>query len=96
MNRKALTDKNGVVRELTQQDMRAMRPASEVLPADLLKVLPKRQVGQRGAQKQPTKISVTARYSPEVVNYFKKTGAGWQARMDKALQEWITKHPHAA
>jgi uncharacterized protein (DUF4415 family) len=56
--------------------------------------LSKRKVGQRGQQKTPTKVPITLRYSREVVNYFKETGAGWQSRMDKVLKEWIKKHPH--
>jgi uncharacterized protein (DUF4415 family) len=94
MKKKPLTNKTGQVRELTRKDIRSMRPASEALPVELLDVLHKRKVGQRGHQKSPTKISITLRYSPEVVNYFKETGKGWQIRMDKALKEWITKHPH--
>ncbi len=63
-----------------QKDIRNMRSALEILPADLLKVLPKRKVGQRGRQKAPIKISITLRYSPEVIKYFKETGHGWQSR----------------
>ncbi len=96
MRKKKLINKGGQVRELTREDIRAMRPANEVLPEELLKVLPKRKVGQRGLQRQPIKVSVTLRYSPEVVAYFKATGKGWQARMDEALKEWIKKHPRAA
>ncbi len=96
MKMKPLTNKDGEVRELTHKDISNMRPADEVLPADLLANLPKRKIGQRGKQKQPTKIAVTLRYSPEVVEYFKSTGDGWQIRMDEALKEWINTHPHAA
>lgn len=96
MKKKPLTNKAGSVRELTKNDIRNMRSASEVLPDDLLKVLPKRKVGERGRQQTPTKVSVTLRYSPEVVKFFKATGKGWQTRMDNALKEWIKKHPHAA
>lgn len=96
MKKKPLINKAGHVRELTREDIHAMRSASEILPTDLLDVLPKRTVGQRGPQKQPTKIAVTLRYSLEVVHYFKETGTGWQSRMNTALKEWIKKHPHAA
>lgn len=96
MKTQPLTDKDGNVRELTKADIQAMCSAHEVLPDDLLAALPKRAIGQRGKQKKPTKISVTLRYSPEVVNYFRETGDGWQNRMDEALKEWIKKHPHAA
>lgn len=96
MKKKPLTDAEGHVRELTRQDIRSMRPASEILPADLLEVLPKRKPGQRGRQKAPTKVALTLRYSQEVVDYFKETGDGWQTRMDEALKEWIKIHPHHA
>jgi uncharacterized protein (DUF4415 family) len=48
--------------------------------------------GQRGPQKQPTKVPVTVRYSPEVVAYFKATGEGWQTRMNDALREYVAQH----
>lgn len=96
MNKKSLTDKAGQVRELTRNDIREMRPASEILPAKLIEVLPKRKVGQRGRQKTSTKVAITLRYSPEVVKYFKETGKGWQIRMDEVLKEWIKEHPHHA
>ena len=38
-------------------------------------------------------VLVSIRYSPEVLNYFKSFGVGWQARMDAALKEYITNHP---
>ena len=96
MKKKALTNKLGKVRELLSEDIREMRSAKDVLPTDLLDILPKRKIGQRGPQKRPTKVSVTLRYSPEVVTYFKETGEGWQIRMDEALKEWIEKHRSVA
>ena len=95
MSKKPLTDKTGEVRELMSEDMQAMRPASEVLPVELLSILPKRKIGQRGPQIKPTKISLTLRYSPEVVHYFKATGKGWQARIDSVLKKWIIKHSYS-
>lgn len=94
MKKKPLTTKSGHVRELTQKDISAMKSASEILPEQLLKVLPKRKVGERGHQKLPTKVAITIRYSPEVIKYFKETGNGWQTRIDKVLKDWIKKHPH--
>jgi len=38
------------------------------------------------------KIVLSVRYSPEVVEYFRSTGEGWQVRMDEALKEWIKEH----
>ena len=89
MRMKPLTDKSGEVRELTREDMKRFRPAAEVLPQELLAVLPKRKPGQRGAQKRPTKEPVTVRYSRDVLEYFRSTGPGWQARIDAALKEWV-------
>ncbi len=51
----------------------------------------KRKRGERGPQHAPTKQLVSVRYSPEVLQYFKATGAGWQTRMNDALLEWVNK-----
>ena len=51
----------------------------------------KRKRGQRGPQQEPTKQLVSVRYSPEVLQYFKASGAGWQTRMNDALLEWVNK-----
>lgn len=48
-----------------------------------------RRPGQRGEGKRPRKILLSVRYSPEVVDYFRATGEGWQSRMDEALREWV-------
>ena len=46
-----------------------------------------------GRQKSPRcKVLLSVRYSPEVVEYFRATGAGWQTRMDDALKEWLKEH----
>jgi uncharacterized protein (DUF4415 family) len=36
------------------------------------------------------KILLSIRYSPEVVAFFRATGAGWQTRMDEALLQYVT------
>jgi uncharacterized protein (DUF4415 family) len=92
MKKKSLTDKSGEVRELTRSDIKKFRPADKVLPTSLLEALPKRARGQRGAQRKPTKEPVTVRYSREVLEYFRSTGAGWQSRIDEALKEWVARH----
>ena len=55
----------------------------------------KRKPGQRGPQVAPTKQLVSVRYSPEVVAFFKASGAGWQSRMDDALKQWVSSHSKA-
>ena len=56
-------------------------------------VAAKRKPGERGPQRTPTKQLVSVRYSPEVLSYFKASGAGWQTRMDEALKQWVSRHP---
>ncbi len=46
----------------------------------------------RGPQKSPTKIPVSLRLSPQVVEYFKSMGKGWQTQLDEVLSEYITSH----
>ena len=52
----------------------------------------RRKQGEQGPQHSPTKQSVSIRYSPDVLEYFKATGAGWQTRMNDALRDWVAKH----
>ncbi|MEB3323790.1 MAG: BrnA antitoxin family protein, partial [Cyanobacteriota bacterium] len=35
---------------------------------------------------------VSIRYSPEVIQYFKASGAGWQARMNAVLKDYVQAH----
>jgi uncharacterized protein (DUF4415 family) len=71
-------------------DIRAMRPAGEVLPASL-----QTKLRVRGPQKTPTKERITIRLSPEVVQPFRATGDGWQSRLDAALKDWLKSHKPA-
>lgn len=48
-----------------------------------------RRPGQRGPGRKAKKVLLSLRYSPEVVEYFKSTGEGWQTRMDEALKQWV-------
>lgn len=45
-----------------------------------------------GSIKEETKQAVTVRYSPDVLAAFRATGAGWQARMNEALKDWLQTH----
>ena len=73
------------------------QPASEVLPglfgktaaAEMLK--PKRG---RPALAQ-TKEHVNIRLDADVLVAFRATGAGWQTRVNSALQEWLKTHKSA-
>lgn len=87
--RAPLTDEEGEVRELLDEDFAAMRPAKEVLPPDLYENLIKRKPGQRGLGKKPAKMLVTLRVDPEVVDAYRATGRGWQTRMTTAIKQGL-------
>jgi len=59
---------------------------SDMKPAPLASL-----VGKRGPQKAPTKIPVSIRLSPEVVQHFKAKGPGWQSKIDAALRKMVKK-----
>ena len=82
----------------TEAENRKIRRAAKADPdaaplsdAQLRAMVPLKVV--RGRPKsENTKLLVSVRYSPEVLMYFRSTGAGWQARMDGVLQEYVAKH----
>jgi uncharacterized protein (DUF4415 family) len=64
-------------RPLTDEQMSAMVPIRMV----------------RGRPKLANKKQlVSIRYSSEVIDYFKASGAGWQARMDSVLKDYVEAH----
>ncbi len=75
--------------EWTKEDFRRARPASEVLPPELLAVLPKRKPGQRGPQRAPVKRKISLRVDAEVLAHYKATGPGWQSRVNEALKKAV-------
>ena len=68
--------------EWTDDDFAKARPASE-LPAHIRAAFPR----TRGPQKASTKVPVSIRLSPEVIEHFKAGGPGWQSRIDEALRK---------
>ena len=95
--RPPMIDQDGEVRELTAQDMRLFRPASEVLPPNVLAGLAtlKKQRGERGPQKAPTKVPTTIRFDADVLAALKASGKGWQTRVNDAVKEWLKAHSPA-
>jgi uncharacterized protein (DUF4415 family) len=67
--------------KLTKADFAKARPFGEVFP-DLAASIRR----GRGPGKSPTKKQVSLRISPEVIDYFKSTGSGWQSRIDETLR----------
>ena len=68
--------------EWTEEDFAQARSASQ-LPAEVLAAFPK----TRGPQKASTKVPVSIRLSPDVVEHFKAGGPGWQSRINEALRK---------
>jgi uncharacterized protein (DUF4415 family) len=71
--------------EWTEEDFVRSRPAHEVLPPEVLASFKK----ARGPQKAPTKVLVSIRLNPEVVEHFRATGSGWQSRINDLLKDAI-------
>lgn len=84
-----LTDAEGEVRELTEEDFKKAVPFS-ALPESLQATL----LGLKELHKpaQPGKVSTTVRFDREVIEAFRATGKGWQTRMNDALKEWLKNH----
>ena len=78
--------------EWTDADFARARPAAEMLPELFGAQVARAMLKPRGKQVAPTKQAVTVRYSPDVLDAFKATGAGWQTRMDAALRDWLRTH----
>ena len=80
--------------EWTEEDFARARPAREVLPEIFPPEIAAEMLKPRGRpRKSKTKVHLNLRLSPEVVEYFKTTGPGWQTRVDEALKEWVKHHP---
>jgi uncharacterized protein (DUF4415 family) len=65
--------------------------AQPMTKAQLESLEPLRAV--RGRPKlENKKLLLSVRYSAEVVEYFRATGEGWQARMDSVLRQYVNQH----
>ena len=65
--------------------------AQPLTPKQLKSMVPIRAL--RGRPKsEKKKLLVSVRYSPEVVEFFKSTGEGWQSRMDGVLRQYVARH----
>jgi len=77
--------------EWTDEDFAAARSAKAAISPVLLGKL-----GVRGPQKAPTKEQINIRLSQNVLEAFRASGAGWQTRIDDALQDWLRTHRPAS
>lgn len=72
--------------ELTDEQIANMKPFREALP-DLAASID-REIARRGRPKaEQTKQPVTIRLDPDLVDYYKATGKGWQSRMNDDLRK---------
>jgi uncharacterized protein (DUF4415 family) len=76
--------------EWTEEDFRRARPATEVLPKDVVEAI-RRYRGQRGPQKSPTKELISLRVDRDVIDAYRATGPGWQTRANEALRSYAKK-----
>jgi uncharacterized protein (DUF4415 family) len=69
--------------------------AQPLTPKQLKEMLPIKAL--RGRPKSAsTKLLVSVRYSPEVIEFFKSTGEGWQSKMDSVLRRYVARHSRNA
>ncbi|TDR87328.1 BrnA antitoxin family protein [Enterovirga rhinocerotis] len=68
--------------EWTAEDFAAAKPFAEVFP-DLAASIRR----TRGKQKAPTKVAVGIRLSADVAEHYRKSGRGWQTRVDDILRK---------
>ncbi|HWQ38153.1 MAG TPA: BrnA antitoxin family protein [Burkholderiales bacterium] len=81
----------------TQAEDRRIRAAAKadpdaqpLSPKQLKSMVPLRALRGRPKSESP-KLLLSVRYSRDVVEYFKSTGAGWQSRMDSVLRAYVTR-----
>jgi uncharacterized protein (DUF4415 family) len=69
--------------------------AQPLTPKQLKAMAPLRVLRGRPKSMSPKQL-VSVRYSQEVLEYFKSTGEGWQARMDSVLRAYVKRHSRHA
>lgn len=72
--------------EATDEQLAQARPFADAFPALADKM--RRNVGGR-PKADKTKVAVSIRLDPEVLEAFKAGGPGWQSRMNKALRKVV-------
>ncbi len=85
--RKYITNEDWVGVEspaLSDEMLSRMKPVKESHPD-----IPKRV---RGPQKEPLKVPVSIRLSPDVAEYFKSQGKGWQTKINNILHDYMRTH----
>lgn len=71
--------------ELTEADFAKMRPPEEVLPPEVLAQFPNTKRRGRPPVESP-KEHVSLRLDPEVLEFFRGQGKGWQSDVERVLR----------
>jgi uncharacterized protein (DUF4415 family) len=88
--KKSLTDKDGEVGELTAAEIKKMKPLQEADPEMAEAMVRIRTQRLRGRPKKPfPKKSLTVRLDADVVSWLKKSGAGYQTRLNEFLRDMM-------
>ncbi len=66
---------------LGEAELVAFRPAAEVMP-DLVQAF-------RRSRRKPRKVQLTLRLDPDIIDFFRAGGRGWQTRINAALREYV-------
>ncbi len=83
-SRKPLTDDEGEVRELTEEDFAQGQSFSD-LPESTQRIL--RGIMEENAAKK--KVSVPL--PQDVVDKMRATGEGWELRVEEAVRQWLAR-----
>jgi len=73
--------------EWTEEMFRKARPAIEVVP----EIVEAYRRSRSRPPKEVTKQQVTLRLSPQVLEFFRKQGRGWQTKIDVVLSRYVTR-----
>jgi len=74
--------------EWTGEDFARAKPASEVLPRLFGPKVAEQMLKPRGRPKSPdSKVAISLRVAPDVLERWKASGAGWQTRMAESLKK---------
>lgn len=79
---------------LSDEMLGQMRPASEVVP-DIVAAHARGELQDneprrfRGAQRDAIKVQTTIRLDADVVGHFKRSGRGWQTRLNDTLRDAV-------
>jgi len=74
--------------ELTEDFFRRAKPGADALPHMLGEELAGKILRRgRGPSKVPAKVLISLRLDGDVIEHFRATGEGWQARMNTILRK---------